>query len=88
MLKPLGKRVVIQVTETEEKTAGGLVLPSAAKEKQQTGKIIAVSKEVAETGEVAVDDIVVFERYAGAEVKHEGVDYLVVDLEHLVAVIA
>ena len=88
MLKPLGKRVVISVNESEEKTAGGLVLPSAAKEKQQTGDIVAVSQAVAETGEVSVGDRVVFERYAGAEVKHEGADYLVVELEHLVAVIA
>ncbi|MBC8931626.1 co-chaperone GroES, partial [Escherichia coli] len=42
MLKPLGDRVVIEVLEAEEKTASGIVLPDSAKEKPQSGKIVAV----------------------------------------------
>ena len=65
MLKPLGKRLVIEVAPAEEKSLGGLILSSAAQEKQETGTVLAVSKEVAAAGEVAVGDRVVFESYAG-----------------------
>ena len=56
MLKPLGKRLVIEVAPAEEKSLGGLILSSAAQEKQETGTVLAVSKEVASAGEVAVGD--------------------------------
>ena len=46
MIKPLGKRVVIKVAETEETTASGFVLPSSAKEKEQYGEIVAVGPEI------------------------------------------
>ena len=46
MLKPLGKRLVIEVAPAEEKSVGGLILSSAAQEKQETGTVLAVSKEV------------------------------------------
>ena len=45
MLKPLGKRLVIEVAPAEEKSLGGLILSSAAQEKQETGTVLAVSKE-------------------------------------------
>lgn len=87
MLKPLGKRVVIKLKEVEEKTLGGLVLPSSAKEKQSSGEVLAISKEVAELDEVHVGDQVVFDSFAGAEVKYNGQEYIVVDLEHVLAVL-
>lgn len=71
MLKPLGKRLVIEVAPAEEKSLGGLILSSAAQEKQETGTVLAVSKEVAAAGEVAVGDRVVFESYAGVTVKQD-----------------
>lgn len=88
MLKPLGKRVVIEFAAKEEKTAGGLVLPTASKEQQQYGQIVAVSQEVSDSGEVKIGDQVVFESFAGATVKHEGKELLVIDIEHVVAVIS
>lgn len=66
MLKPLGDRVVIEVLEAEEKTASGIVLPDSAKEKPQSGKIVAVgSGRVLDNGtkeplEVAEGDTVIF----------------------------
>lgn len=52
MLKPLGDRVVIELVESEEKTASGIVLPDSAKEKPQEGKIVAAgSGRVLESGE-------------------------------------
>ena len=87
MLKPLGKRLVIEVAPAEEKSLGGLILSSAAQEKQETGTVLAVSKEVASAGEVAVGDRVVFESYAGMTVKKDGQEYLVIELDHVLAVL-
>ena len=87
MLKPLGKRLVIEVAPAEEKSVGGLILSSAAQEKQETGTVLAVSKEVAVSGEVAVGDRVVFESYAGVTVKQDGQEYLVIELDHVLAVL-
>ena len=87
MLKPLGKRLVIEVAPAEEKSLGGLILSSAAQEKQETGTVLAVSKEVASAGEVAVGDRVVFESYAGVTVKQDGQEYLVIELDHVLAVL-
>ena len=87
MLKPLGNRLVIEVAPAEEKSVGGLILSSAAQEKQETGTVLAVSKEVASAGEVAVGDRVVFESYAGVTVKQDGQEYLVIELDHVLAVL-
>jgi chaperonin 10 Kd subunit len=87
MLKPLGKRLVIEVAPAEEKSLGGLILSSAAQEKQETGTVLAVSKEVASAGEVAVGDRVVFESCAGVTVKQDGQEYLVIELDHVLAVL-
>ena len=87
MLKPLGKRLVIEVAPAEEKSLGGLILSSTAQEKQETGTVLAVSKEVASAGEVAVGDRVVFESYAGVAVKQDGQEYLVIELDHVLAVL-
>ena len=87
MLKPLGKRLVIEVAPAEEKSLGGLILSSAAQEKQETGTVLAVSKEVASAGEVAVGDRVVFESYAGVTVTQDGQEYLVIELDHVLAVL-
>jgi chaperonin GroES len=74
-LQPLGDRLVVEVLEGEEATAGGIVLPETAREKPQRGRVLAVGagargkdgKRIAV--EVAVGDEVVFARYGGSEVK-------------------
>ncbi|GEL66675.1 co-chaperone GroES [Marinilactibacillus psychrotolerans] len=93
MLKPLGNRVLLEVIKEEEKTVSGLVLPESAKEKPQTAKVVAVgSGKVLEDGkradmDVAVGDKVIFEKYAGSEVKYEGNEYLVVKDSDIIAVV-
>ena len=78
MLKPLGDRVIIELVESEEKTASGIVLPDTAKEKPQEGKVVAVGTgRVLDNGErvaleVAEGDRIIFSKYAGTEVKYEG----------------
>lgn len=87
MLKPLGERVVIKVAEVEEKSAGGLVLPSSAKEKQQIGEIIAVGNEIDSEDGVKIGDTVIFKTYTGTEVTDAGQTYLVIELDDLLAVV-
>lgn len=93
MLKPLGDRVVIELVESEEKTASGIVLPDSAKEKPQEGKVVAVGTgRVLESGErvaleVAEGDRIIFSKYAGTEVKYEGTEYLLLRESDILAVI-
>jgi len=93
VLKPLGDRVIIEVAKEEEKSVGGIVLASAAQEKPQTGTVVAVGEgRVLENGEkaaipVAVGDQVMFEKYAGSEVKYNGQEYLIVNGKDIIAIV-
>ena len=79
-LNPLDDRVVVEPLEAEETTAGGIVLPDAAKEKSQRGKVLAVGPgKLLDSGErspigVAVGDEVLFGKYGGTEIEVEGKD--------------
>lgn len=93
-IKPLGDRIVIQAVEAkEEKTASGIVLPDSAKEKPQEGKVVAVGEgKRLESGELqkpelSEGDIVIYGKFAGTEVKHEGEEYLIVSEKDILAVI-
>lgn len=94
MLKPLGDRIVIELVESEEKTASGIVLPDTAKEKPQEGKVVAVGTgRVLDSGErvaleVSAGDRIIFSKYAGTEVKYEGKEYLIVRENDILAIIA
>lgn len=93
MLKPLGNRVIVEVAQEEEKTVGGIVLPSSAKEKSQTGVVIATGDGLVTDNGTKVEmtvkegNQVLFEKYAGTEIKYEGRDYLVVKETDIVAII-
>ena len=93
MIKPLGDRVVIRVLEQEEKTASGIFLPDTAKEKPSQGEVIAVGTgKLLDNGtrtplEVSVGDKIIFSKYAGTEVKYDGVDYLIVSERDILATI-
>jgi chaperonin GroES len=73
-IKPLDDRIVIEVLDAEEKTAGGIVLPDAAREKPQRGKVTAVgSGKLLKNGtrvpvSLKIGDQVIFGKYAGTEV--------------------
>jgi chaperonin GroES len=93
LLKPLGDRVVIELVESEEKTASGIVLPDSAKEKPQEGKVVAVgSGRVLENGErlaleVSAGDRIIFSKYSGTEVKYDGKEYLILRDSDILAVV-
>jgi chaperonin GroES len=92
-IQPLGDRVIIEPLEAEEKTAGGILIPDTAKEKQQKGKVIATGKgRLDENGkliplEVKVNDEVLFGRYSGTEIKIGGTDYLIVKEEDILGIL-
>lgn len=93
MMKPLGDRVIIRVLEKEEKTKSGIFLPDTAKEKPSEGEVVAVGGgKVCDNGqriapEVAVGDKVMFSKYAGTEVKIDGVDHLILSERDILAVL-
>jgi len=81
-IRPLGDRVVIKKAEMEEKTQGGLILTSAAKEKPQMAEVVAVGPV-----ELKVGDKVVFSKYGGAEIKYQGEEYTIMHQNEILAVI-
>ncbi|NRD77634.1 co-chaperone GroES [Bacillus sp. BRMEA1] len=93
MLRPLGDRIIIELVESEEKTASGIVLPDTAKEKPQEGKVVAVGTgRVLDNGErvaleVSEGDRIIFSKYAGTEVKYQGNEYLILRESDILAVI-
>ena len=92
-IRPLGDRVLVQRTEAEEKTAGGILLPDSAKEKPKEGKIISIGDgKTLDNGEkskfsVKKGDRVLFTSYAGTEVKVGGNEYLIMREEDILGVI-
>jgi len=82
--QPLGKRVLIERVEEAKTTASGIYIPDSAKEKPSQGKVLAVSTEVEN---VAVNDTVVFGKYAGSELTLEGATYLVIETDDLLGIV-
>ena len=82
-LKPLDDRIVIKQLEAEEKTAGGIILPEAAKEKPMIGKVVAIGPgKLLETGKrskmnVKKNDEVIYAKYMGSDVEIEGEGYVI-----------
>ena len=87
-IKPLGDRVVIKRVEAEEKTQGGLILTSAAKEQPQVAQVVAVGPGTKdEPMELKVGDKVIFGKYAGTDVKYQGEEYTIMHQSDILAVI-
>lgn len=92
MIKPLGDKVVVEPLESEDKTAGGIILPDTAKKKPQEGIVIAVGPgKVLESGSrgemaVKVGDKVIFAKYGGTEVSVGGKDYVILDQDSIYAI--
>ncbi len=91
-MKPLGDRVVIKNMEAEETTKGGIILTSAAKEKPLMAEVIAVGpgglvdgKEV--KMQVKAGEKVIYSKYAGTEVKMDGVEYIIVKQSDILAIV-
>ena len=93
-IKPLEDRILVQTLEAEQTTASGLVIPDTAKEKPQEGKVLAVGPgRFDEDGEkripldIKVDDIVIYSKYGGTEVKYNGEEYLLLSARDVLAIV-
>lgn len=92
-LKPLQDRIVIKVIEDTEQTSGGIFIPDSAKEKPQKGEVVAVGEgKTNDKGEkepmgVNVGDIILYAKYAGTDVKMDGVEYKILSIKEALAVL-
>ncbi len=91
-IKPLFDKVVIKAIETNEKTASGIVLPGAAKEKPQLAKVLAVGPGGNVDGvevkmQVKVGDTVLYSKYAGSEFKIDGEEVVIVRQADILAIV-
>ena len=92
-IRPLGDKVVVKVSEEEEKTAGGIILPDTAKKKPQEGEVIAVGPgKISDNGakiemQVKKGDKVLYGKYSGTEVTVDGEDYLIMRESDILAII-
>ncbi|QNR25384.1 MULTISPECIES: co-chaperone GroES [Croceimicrobium] len=87
-LKPLADRVLVEPSAAETTTASGIIIPDTAQEKPQQGTVVAVGAGKAdEPMTVKVGDTVLYGKYGGTEIKHEGKDYLIMRESDIYAVI-
>ena len=92
-LKPLNDRVIVTREEKEQKTAGGIIIPDTAKEKPQEGKIVAAGPgKLDDNGkripmEVKKGDRILFSKYAGTEIKIDGVEHIFMKEDDILAVV-
>ena len=92
-IRPLGDRVWVEPIEQEEMTASGIVLPETAKEKPQEGKVLAAGpgarddKGKRQPLDVEVGDRVLFAKYSGTEIKHNGTKYLIMRESDILAIV-
>ncbi|MGB3495103.1 MAG: co-chaperone GroES [Elainellaceae cyanobacterium] len=93
-VKPLGDRVFVKISESEEKTAGGIFLPDSAKEKPQVGDIVQVGPGkrdddgARQSMEVQVGDKVLYSKYAGTDIKLGGDEYVLLSEKDILAIVS
>ena len=92
-IKPLADRVVVKLVEAEEKTKTGILLTASAQEKPQIAEVVAIGPGARDDKgeiipmEVSVGDKVIAAKYAGTEVKFDGVEYTIVKQSDILAVV-
>jgi chaperonin GroES len=92
-LRPLNDRILVKRIDSEEKSAGGIIIPDTAKEKPMEGEVVAVGEgKILDNGEIRKLDVkagdrVFFRKYAGTEVTIEGVEHLIMREDEVLAVI-
>ena len=87
-IKPLADRVLVEPLEAETKTASGIIIPDTAKEKPQKGNVVAVGAGTKENPiTLKVGETVLYGKYAGTELSHEGGDYLIMKEADILAIV-
>ena len=91
--RPLQDRILIKRIENESKTSGGIIIPDAAKEKPQEGKVVAVGngKKLDDGSTIPMDvkkgDTILFGKYSGSEIKLDGIEHLILREDEILGVI-
>ncbi len=92
MLQPLGNRVLVEPSEAEDKSTGGILLPESAQEAPAEGKVLAVGPgALLDNGEraemsIAEGDVVIYRKYGGTEITIDGDDYVLVEEDSVLAI--
>ena len=91
-IRPLQDRILVKRLDSEEKTSGGIIIPDNAKEKPMEGKVVAVGNGKTVDGQllkpdVKAGDTIIFGKYAGSEVKIEGVEHLILREDDVLGVL-
>ena len=92
-VKPLGDRIFIKVSESEEKTAGGILLPDTAKEKPQVGEVVQVGPGrrnddgSRQAPEVSIGDKVLYSKYAGTDIKLGSDEFVLLSEKDILAIV-
>ncbi len=93
-IRPLYDRVLVKRIDAEQKTSGGIIIPESAKEKPQQGIIVAVGQgKRTDAGDlialdVKVEDKVLFGKYAGNEIKIDGVEHMILKEDEILGVLS
>jgi chaperonin GroES len=85
-VKPLADRVMVKMDKNEAKTAGGIIIPDTAQEKTQQGIVVEVGDDK-EVIKVKAGQKVMYDKYAGTQIKIDGVEHLILKMSDIVAVV-
>lgn len=87
-IKPLGERIVAEPVELESKTAGGIIIPDAAKKKSNVAKVLTLSEELkkSETNQIKEGDTILFKDFSGEKIEFDGNEYLILNAEDIMAI--
>jgi chaperonin GroES len=83
---PLADRVMVKLEKNEAKTAGGIIIPDTAQEKTQTGTVAEIGDDK-EVIKVKPGQKVMYDKYAGTQVKIDGSEYLILKMSDIIAII-
>ena len=85
-VKPLADRILVKIEKSEAKSAGGIIIPDTAQEKTQTGVVSEVGDDT-EVIKVKAGQKIMYDKYAGTQVKIDGVEYLILKMSDILAII-
>ncbi|MDR0669862.1 MAG: co-chaperone GroES [Treponema sp.] len=85
-VKPLADRVIVRLEKSETKSAGGIIIPDTAQEKTQSGVVVEIGDDK-EVIKVSPGQKILYDKYAGTQIKIDGVDHLILKMQDILAII-
>ncbi|MDR2135335.1 MAG: co-chaperone GroES [Treponema sp.] len=85
-VKPLADRVIVKLEKSETKSAGGIIIPDTAQEKTQSGVVVEVGDDK-EVIKVSPGQKILYDKYAGTQIKIDGVEYLILKMQDILAIV-